>query len=140
MSSIKFPYTREWNGDEIDYWAKIPVTLVGKNKRVLTVSGIVDTGAQHCIAKMDYARVLGIDLYACEPYPVGGLGGSGRPGYRTNIELRIVDFNYYAIQVPVIFTEFDEDMLLGQKGFFDYFNLNLQKARGIFTLTQNKLK
>lgn len=133
MVSKEYGYTCEWNNGEIDYWPKIPALVRIGDKSINFDGGLVDSGAQHTLVNIDVAAVLGIDLSSCQRTILGGAGGIGSEGYRTEITIEIPDFNF-CFQTPVIFTAIPAELIFGQKHFFDHFQVIFEKYKRTFTL------
>src|SRR3989344_1430105 len=101
MASKEYEYTREWNGHEIDYWPKVPARVRIGEKFIDFDGGIIDSGAQHCLVHIDSAPILGVELRACLPVPMGGAGGENAIGYASHATITMSDFGY-AFETPII--------------------------------------
>jgi hypothetical protein len=135
MRTIEYQYTREWNGSGVDYWPKVPASIVIGGISFDCDGGIIDSGAQDCLVNIELAKRLKVDLRSCASVPLGGASGEGAVGYLyQEAKLRITDFDF-ELTTPVIFAPFPAELILGQKGFFDHFQVLFEKNKGIFKLT-----
>lgn len=85
---------------------------------------VLDSGADHCVFPASFAAVLGIDLLQLRKNLTGGVGTSANTTYYTDLFIDLgsgIEFKSY-----VAFTA-GMDLhglgLLGQAGFFEYYNV-----------------
>jgi hypothetical protein len=104
--------------------------VVGKNH--IACFSILDSGADHCVFPLEFARQLGFNPEGTTPVMTEGVGIAGVPMYYWTITIDLG-----AAQVEVI-AGFTEDMdgrgigLLGQYGFFDRFKVQFDLPAGRF--------
>ena len=93
-----------------------------KSKFVL-YSGLIDSGADYCIFNIQLAKELDIPLQP-KKIILKGIGREKVTGYLGKVEISINGLNY---DLTAIFAEMEEfgHGILGQKGFFDRFDVKL---------------
>jgi len=95
----------------------------------------LDTGADSCLFPTAFATHLGIDLITLKNNVTGGVGSSGNVTYYADLEIALgsgIHFKSY-----VGFTDAMDRQgfgLLGQAGFFEYYNVCFYHARKTFTI------
>jgi len=91
---------------------------------------LIDSGADFCIFNKEIAELLGVPL-SSEKVPFVGVGKDMIEGFKGEIDLRIGGEMY---ATKVIFADISDfgHGILGQKGFFDNFDVTLRyKRQGI---------
>lgn len=137
MTPVEFPYCKfnpDFSGCNCDE-ACLLVTLKSDGKE-LTVEAMVDSGCTVTHANSAIAEALGIDLRTCVETETVGISGEKEIGWMTE-----VTFSFPGLgedyRGPVLFTEnIPVSILLGQRNFFDKFDVHFQKRRHLFTLTR----
>lgn len=101
----------------------IPVILKSSTKLML-YSALIDSGSDYCIFSVDIAKLLDIKLQLKDRVKFIGIGEEKITGFLNNVEIKIGDRIY---QTKVIFANISDFGygILGQKGFFDRFNVKL---------------
>ncbi|OGH16126.1 MAG: hypothetical protein A3C30_02970 [Candidatus Levybacteria bacterium RIFCSPHIGHO2_02_FULL_40_18] len=101
----------------------IPI-IIKSSTTVILYSGLIDSGADYCIFSLEIAKKLGLTLSKKDRILFVGVGKKQVKGFWGEIEIRISDKTYVA---KVIFAEISEfgHGILGQKGFFDHFDVAL---------------
>lgn len=101
----------------------IPVFLKSKTKFIF-YRALIDSGADYCIFSIDLASLLGIKLSSKNKVSFVGVGQERINGYWSSLSLKVGEVSY---QCKVIFAEISEfgHGILGQKGFFDHFDVRL---------------
>ncbi len=86
---------------------------------------IIDSGADHCIFSTSIASLLEIQLSDKNKTNFRGVGKDLVEGFLEKVMIRIGAVGY---EVEVIFAEISDfgHGILGQKGFFDHFDVNLK--------------
>lgn len=89
---------------------------------------IIDSGADHCIFSTNIADLLEIELLAKDKVNFRGVGKGDIAGYWKEVIIRIGGISY---SVNVIFAEISDfgHGILGQKGFFDHFDVKLSYVK-----------
>ena len=109
----------------------IPIILKAGNKFVL-YSALIDSGADHCIFDIEIAKSLGTPL---QPKKINlkGLSREKVNGYLGKVELNIngTSYDIFAIFAPIGDFAYG---ILGQKGFFDRFDVKLSYNKQIIEL------
>ncbi len=95
---------------------------------------MIDSGTAGTILHADIARSLGINPQECQRATLGGIGTTDM-AFISNIKVTVPDFDI-SIEGPVIFAEgIHIDVLLGQRDFFQKFNIRFEKSIGKFFLS-----
>jgi hypothetical protein len=95
----------------------------------------LDSGADCCVFPALFAHSLGIDLLGLKKNLTGGVGSAGNVTYYAETEIRLG----YGIQFKSL-VGFSAAMdrqgigLLGQAGFFDYYNVCFYQKQRKFTI------
>ena len=100
-------------------------------------TALVDSGSGNCIFSLDTADLLQIRLRPEDKTEFIGVGKDKVKGYWANITLKVGNITYEA---RVIFAEMSDfgHGILGQKGFFDHFDVKLSYNRQIIELDSLK--
>lgn len=142
-SELHFPY-REFETTPfpnskrtiVIYRPVIPVTLMYK-KRLVYYAALLDSGADFNIFHGDIAAYLGINLTKGSRRNIWGLGGGPLKGYGHTLTMRIRQLTY---KTQVTFSNKLPDntlAVLGNKGFFDKFLVNLDYKNKKISLKRN---
>ncbi len=99
----------------------IPVSLQYKNKSI-HYEALLDTGADFCIFPIELANTLGIKLKPNKVIYFVGVEGKALKGFITDVILRIGEIS---ISSKIVFAESGGTRVLGQRGFFDNFDVKL---------------
>jgi hypothetical protein len=111
----------------------VATQLIAGEKRIACLS-VLDSGADHCVFPLEFARQLGFNPEGTTPVMTEGVGSAGVPMYCWTIT---IDLGAAKVEVIAGFTE---DMngrgigLLGQYGFFDHFKFSSIFLPGSFGL------
>ncbi len=101
----------------------IPI-LVKSEVAFIFYSAIIDSGADHCIFSKDLASLLDIKLLKKNQITLKGVGRGNIEGFFGEISIRIGQETYQARVIFADITDFGHG-ILGQKGFFDHFDVKL---------------
>jgi hypothetical protein len=116
------------------YRPVIPVKL-SLGRRAITFEALVDSGADECTFPAWIAKTLGRDVHKGSPRIFSGIGGSALAyRHRTGMEVDGVRF-----AVDVYYSHDWDDMpfgLLGQAGFFQYFDVDFRYRDRMLRLGQ----
>jgi hypothetical protein len=94
---------------------------------------LIDSGTDGTILHADIARSLGINPAECQRATLGGIGTTDN-AFITNVKIAVPDFDI-TMEGPVIFAEgIHIDVLLGQRDFFQRFDIRFEKNIGKFFL------
>lgn len=110
----------------------IPVILKSSTKLML-YSALIDSGSDYCIFSIDIAKLLGIKLQLKDRVKFIGIGEEKIIGFLSNVEIKIGDRIY---QTKVIFANISNFGygILGQKGFFDHFDIKLSYQKQLIEI------
>jgi hypothetical protein len=108
----------------------IPVRLFNGNKSK-DVRCLLDSGSDHSMFHTSIADVLGIDWARGEPRTYYGIAEQATIGFLHPIQLQVEGFNE-VIDIDAAFTEDNDISLIGQVGFFDYYQVIFERYRGRF--------
>jgi len=110
----------------------IPIILKSQTKLML-YSALIDSGADYSIFSLDIADALGIKLQLKDKVKFIGVGRERIDGFWSKIEIIIGDTTY---QTHAIFAEISEfgHGILGQKGFFDHFDVELSYKKQLIEI------
>ncbi|MDP2951537.1 MAG: hypothetical protein Q8N55_04085 [bacterium] len=108
----------------------IPIVLE-TNKRRLPYESLIDSGADICIFPAELAGILGIKIMQGKKKHVSGITGKVEDYYLHKIALEVGGWPYEAEVgfLPKIATL--GYGVLGQKGFFDIFQIKFDYCKGI---------
>lgn len=114
----------------------IPLILKNKHKFAL-YSGLIDSGADYCIFNIKIAEALDIVLRS-RKISLKGIAREKVVGYLGKIEISINGTTY---DLTAIFAQMDElgHGILGQKGFFDHFDVKLRYQKQLIEVEALKV-
>lgn len=102
------------------------IEIIVKSKYKFAIYPVlIDSGADYCIFSIDLAKEFNIKLQLRDKVNFLGVGGEKITGFLTNIEIKIGDKSY---ETKVIFADISDfgHGILGQKGFFDHFDVRFK--------------
>lgn len=102
----------------------VPIFLKSKSAFVF-YRAIIDSGADRCIFSKNIASALEINLSDKNSIHFQGIGKGLVEGFLENIMIRIGGIEYEAEVVFADISDFGHG-ILGHKGFFDHFDVNLK--------------
>lgn len=111
--------------------------IVKSNEVVILYAGLIDSGADYCIFSSEIGRKLGVN--SSNKVKFIGVGKDQIEGFTGEIEIRIGGILY---KTSVIFAEISEfgHGILGQKGFFDHFDVKLSYQKKLIELHPQNLR
>lgn len=108
----------------------IPVSLVNGTDTFRT-EGLIDSGCDLTLASVEIAEYLKIDLTGLPTVYVRGIGGIGE-GRKSSVSLHVDDLGE-SFTCPIVFMRhFDIPVALGQRDFFERFNVRFEKHQSKF--------
>lgn len=113
------------------YFPFVTIEIFNKSSVVKQeVFALVDSGSEHNIFHLDFAKKLGLSLAEGEPVIWGGYGSNELTGFLLRVDMRIqLGKKLSAWRGPVIFSEAArERQVLGQAGFFEFFNIEFRRG------------
>lgn len=111
----------------------VEVTL-GKNGKNRDFLAVIDSGADVTTMSTQIAEVLGIDWKNCHRGNLLGISGVTQNSYYDKLDITVKAL-YDTFTIPVLFTETDIPILLGQEGFFDRYRIKFEKDHDTFEIT-----
>lgn len=129
---MKIKYTPVGQGPEVP---KPYITLImcGQQQR-MKVDGLIDSGADHNLFPMELAEVCEIDLRGAQKVKVSGFnhGNKKDKGYLVSVKFVLENYEWTG---DTVFVETKQPHgILGQKGFFNAFDITFSFSRGIIEL------
>ncbi len=122
----------KFNYEEITPYIRRPIIPVFLKSRTSFAFywALIDSGADFCIFSKDVANLLNIKLHSKDKIIFRGINKVDTEGYWNTITLRIGSVSYVT---DVIFSEISEfgHGILGQRGFFDHFDITLRHQKKI---------
>jgi len=130
---MKFNYKTTPDNTEPSGYVKLPILPVRlfNGDKHQDVRCLLDSGADHCMFHSSVADVLGIDLTRGRQKTYYGIARQAAIGFLHPIKLQVTGFNE-AIDIEVAFTEDNDIPLIGQAGFFDFYQVTFERYRGRF--------
>lgn len=117
----------------------LPIVLYYGDTKIKT-DALVDSGCTVSHANMAIAKRLGIPLMSppCVESTTYGIAGLSHPlvGYLIDVDFQI-EGQDYKFSGPILFVEnLPYQVLLGQRNFFDHYNVTFKKSEKVFLLDQ----
>lgn len=140
LDNMVFPYV-EFLGlaEERIFRPMIPVTFkVGK--KVFQSYGLIDSWSDYTILPIEIAGHFNLKLSSQSQYTIEGAGGNSFSIYKSPTKIRYLlckeGFRNIVLSSYVYFAESGATLLLGQKGFLDQLEVNLDARKKIINITQ----
>lgn len=120
---------------EITPQVKRPIIplMIKSPAMVIFYDGLIDSGADYCIFSLEIAHKLGLKLLDKNKIEFIGVGKEMMEGFWGEVEVRIAGEQY---KTKVIFAEVTDfgHGILGQKGFFDHFDVKLRYQKQVIEI------
>jgi hypothetical protein len=87
---------------------------------------LVDSGSADCVFPASIAELLGIDIRKGQPHQFHGFDNRVVLGFIHKVHLQVAGFNHW-VSVDAVFLESDGVAILGQRGFFDNYQVVFEK-------------
>jgi predicted aspartyl protease len=128
--ALIFNYKREGDPNDPKGFTLQPMIRVSLfcNGKHESLRCVIDTGATDCMFHSSIAKSLGIDLTSGKPKTFYAVNGQPFNAYLHNVELKVHRLDI-RIRIQAAFTEASKESLLGQNGFFDYFEVTFRRFR-----------
>jgi hypothetical protein len=97
------------------------------------VLALVDSGASDCIFSASLGEVLGIDVPTGKPFEFHGFDMKDIRGFTHTVHLQVSGFAHW-IDTEVIFIESEVLPILGQKGFFENYQIIFERYQRQFEI------
>lgn len=111
----------------------IPI-MIKSATMVIFYYGLIDSGADYCIFSLEIANKLGLTLSDKNKVQFIGVGREKVKGFWKEIEMKIGDKTYVTKAIFAEISEFGHGVL-GQKGFFDHFDVKLSYKKQLVDIT-----
>ena len=92
---------------------------------------LIDSGAGDCLFSADIADILGIDLENAEERKYIGIAEHSVVGRIHPVQMLVKGFSDW-IEIEAAFLDINQLPLLGQRGFFDSYQITFEGYRGRF--------
>ena len=100
---------------------------------------LIDSGADVSMMSTEIADTLGVDWKSCKRSTTMGISGRSQTSYLGSLDVAVKSFGE-AITLPVLFTEADIPILLGQEGFFDQYRIRFEKDHDVYEIVKSNRK
>ena len=129
----EFDYTGQWDGGTgFAYRPVITVTLSNDSKSIQVVA-VIDSGCDCMMINSDIANALGITAHPLRKIKIGGITGTREDGFKCEVTAKLASLNEFVADATFV-PDLPFACLLGQKGFFDAFNVRFEKGKQKFYL------
>lgn len=132
---MRIPYTRyKLDNGQIESLPIVSVRLTHKGKS-LKIGALVDSGADISLFNADIATLLCIIPDTGKHYPIGTFaGGPDMDVWLHPIELTLNEYPAIAINVAFTNLQMPELCILGQRGFFDNFQIRFERYKDLMEI------
>lgn len=133
VATMKFKYKKTPDNSYPSGYISLPILPVRlfNSGNHTDVRCLLDSGSDHSMFHSSVADVLGIDLAKGERRTYYGIANQAAVGFLHPIQLQIQGFSE-AVDIKAAFTEDSDIPLIGQIGFFDYYQVIFERYRGRF--------
>jgi hypothetical protein len=90
------------------------------------VLSLVDSGSADCVFPASIGELLRIDIPSGQPHEFHGFDNRLVPGFIHKVHLQVAGFTHW-VPVEAVFLESDGMPILGQRGFFDSYQVVFEK-------------
>ena len=136
---MRFRYTDIQNHQDPQKPFRRPYLIVRltNGNRHKDVISLVDSGADVCLFHSDIGRMLGIEIEAAPELAFQGVSGKKEVAYLHRVDLVVRGLS--SITLDVVFTDSMAvgTGLLGQRGFFEQFQISFQLEQKSFDVIPN---
>jgi len=92
---------------------------------------LVDSGSADCVFPVSMAELLRIDITSGERHEFHGFDNRSIPGFIHQVHLQVAGFNHW-VSVDAVFLQSDGMPIVGQRGFFDHYQVVFEKWKRRF--------
>ena len=142
MPIVEFPYrpvpigpTEPFPNGQIALRPMVIANLTADTGRNLRCIVLLDSGADSCVFPTSFASVLGLDILRMKRQLTGGVGTSANQTYYDFLDIDLgsgIRFRSYVGFIPGL--DAQGMGLLGQDGFFSYYNVSFYQRQLRFTI------
>jgi hypothetical protein len=131
---MKFRYTDIQNHQDPQRPFRRPYLIVRliNGDRHKDVISLVDSGADLCLFHSDIGRMLGIEIEAAPELAFQGVSGKKEVAYLHRVDLVVRGLNAITLDVGFTNSMAVGTGLLGQRGFFEQFQINFELSQKSF--------
>ena len=115
---------------------EIVATANGKSREYVA---LIDSGADVTMMSTEIADALGVDWKSGRKSSAMGISGGLQTSYLGSIDVAVKRIGE-TITLPVLFTEANIPILLGQEEFFDYYRIRFEKDHDMFEIVKSNRK
>ncbi len=115
----------------------IPIIIKLDNYFIL-YHGLIDSGADYCIFSLEIAKELGLKFFKRNKTKFIGAGQDEIEGYWGKIDIKIGQSTYTTRVIFAKISDFGHGVL-GQRGFFEHFDVKLNHHKQIIEIEPIKL-
>ena len=87
---------------------------------------LVDSGAADCVFPASIGELLRIDIRSGQPHEFHGFDNRLVPGFVHKVHLQVAGFEHW-VEVDAVFLESDSMPILGQRGFFESYQVIFER-------------
>lgn len=131
LGYVKLPDRTRAEG--YSYYPLLNVALKYGPLNICSTSALVDSGSLDCIFPASLGQVLGIDVTSGTPYKFGNFNLQETEGFVHRISLQVTGFPHW-VDVDVAFIQSEVVPILGQRDFFDNFQVVFERWRRSFEI------
>lgn len=110
------------------------IVRLGNGNKHKDVISLVDSGADVCLFHSDIGVMLGIDIQAAPRLAFQGISGVREVAYLHRIDLVVRGLDSISLDVGFTSSMAVGTGLLGQRGFFEQFDVNFQLNQKFFEI------
>jgi hypothetical protein len=97
-----------------------------RDMNMMHVLSLVDSGSADCVFPASVAELLRIDIPSGQPHKFHGFDNRLVSGFVHRVHLQVAGFTHW-VPVDAVFLESDGLAILGQRGFFDSYQIVFEK-------------
>lgn len=129
----EFDYTGQWDGGTGLAYRPVVTIMLSNGSKSISVMALIDSGCDCMMINSDIAEALGITSHPLRKIKVGGITGERSDGFKCEVKAQFSSMDEFTADATFI-PGLPFACLLGQKGFFDSFNVRFEKGKQKFYL------
>ena len=129
----EFSYSYQWDAQGATVGYRPMITIVLSNgANSIRVNGLIDSGCDSTMIESAIADELAISGGASmQKIAVGGIAGSRKDAFKSDVTVKVAEFDRFLVSATFV-PELPFACLLGQRGFFDSFDVRFEKSKQKF--------
>jgi hypothetical protein len=129
-----YEYSCDWDGKSsvVSYRPMVAAILM-HGKRAFPIQALIDSGSDSVMIEIETAAELGIAANTGTKVQVHGITGSIDTGFRRELTIKIPGLREFTTEVTFV-PKLPVPCILGQRGFFDAFEVKFAKKESMFYL------